>query len=225
MDSPDLRSDPLYLKVYGLLKGWILSGRLAPGERIGETALATELRVSRTPVRDALRRLEQDRLIVPVQGAAYEVYLPTIKDVDDLYIARAFLEGGAARLAARRGSAEPVEQMTLILEQMRQAYGTQSSEVLLDLDTQFHECMIAASGNPVLVELHSHLSTRLRQLRSMSGDLTARQQQVLEQHAAIVEAIRLGDDAAAEESTRAHIMAVHAAAREGFVAWLAPAPK
>lgn len=56
MDPTHLRSDPLYMKVYTLLKGWILAGRLAPGERIGETALAAELRVSRTPVRDALRR-------------------------------------------------------------------------------------------------------------------------------------------------------------------------
>jgi DNA-binding GntR family transcriptional regulator len=225
MDLIDLRSDPLYLKVYTLLKGWILAGRLAPGERIGETALATEIGVSRTPVRDALRRLEQDRLIVPVPGAAYEVYLPTMKDVDDLYTARALLEGGAARLAARRGSAEPVEQMTLIVEQMREAYGTRPAEVIADLDSQFHECLIAASENPVLVELHSHLGTRLRHLRSMSGDLTVRQQQVLEQHTAIVDAIRLGDDAAAEELARAHVMAVHSAARTSFKARLAQATK
>lgn len=224
MDSPDLRNDPLYLKVYEVLKGWILAGRLAPGERLRETALAAELRISRTPIRDALRRLEQDRLIIPVPGPAYEVYLPTIKDVDDLYMARAFLEGGAARLAARIGAVEPVQRMGIILEQMRQSYGTQPAEVLLDLDTRFHECLIAASENSVLMELHSHLSTRLCQLRGMSGDFSLRQQRVLEQHTAIVEAIRLGDSSAAEELTRAHIMAIHAAARESFLAWTAPAP-
>lgn len=224
LDLPDLRNDPLYLKAYELLKGWILVGRLGPGMRLRETTLATELGISRTPVRDALRRLEQDRLIVAVPGSAYEVYLPTIKDVDDLYMARAFLEGGAARQAARLGSVEPAKQMTLIIEQMRQAYGTQPTEVLLDLDTQFHDCLMAASGNSVLMELHSHLTTRLCQLRGMSGDVSVRQQLVLEQHTAIVEAIRLGDDTAAEELTRTHILAVHAAARDSFLAWTSPAP-
>lgn len=211
VDLTDLRSDPLYVKVYTLLKGWILSGRLSPGEAIGETALAAELHVSRTPVRDALRRLEQDRLIVPVPGAAYEVYQPTLQDVEDLYLARAVLEGGAARLAAERQPDPAVEEMEAILEQMRSAYGAQPQDQLLDLDTQFHERLIVASGNPVLVELHNHLSIRLRHLRAMGGDVSVRRQQVLDHHAAILEAIRSGNGAEAEEITRTHILSVYQA--------------
>ncbi|MFZ5815518.1 MAG: GntR family transcriptional regulator, partial [Bacillota bacterium] len=120
--TPDLRSDPLYIKVYTLLKEWIMEGRLPPGERLRETVLAADLQVSRTPVRDALRRLEQDRLIVTVQGqGTYEVYRPSEADLADLYGARSILEGGAARLAAARRPPE-VEQMARVLEEMARSY-------------------------------------------------------------------------------------------------------
>lgn len=215
-DPSDLRSDPLYVKVYTLLKGWILEGRLSPGERIKETALAAELRVSRTPVRDALRRLEQDRLIVAEPGSVYVVYRPTPLDLDDLYMARALLEGGAARLAAQRSPAKALQQMTLILEQMADAYDRSPLTHVRELDAQFHEWLIAASGNAVLVELASHLSTRLRHIRTLSGDIAVRQQLVLDQHKAIVDALRQGDPDEAEEATRTHVLAIHRAVRTAF---------
>ena len=218
-DPLDLRSDPLYIKVYDLLKDWILQGRLQPGTPLKETQLAFELNVSRTPVRDALRRLELDRLIVAAQGPTYEVYLPTEKDLHDLYSARAILEGGAARLAAERGDQSAFDAMDEILVQMRQAYQGPDPRLIVDLDTRFHELMLSASGNPVLVELHSHLSTRLRHARSLSGDITGRQTRVLEQHAAIIAALRSGNGDDAETATRTHILSVFQAARDAFRDW------
>lgn len=212
----DLRSDPLYVKVYELLKDWILQGRLGPGTPLKETQLAADLNVSRTPVRDALRRLELDRLIVAAQGPTYEVYLPTENDLSDLYSARAILEGGAARLAAERGDRSAVEGMDEVLTQMRVAYQGPDPRQIVELDTRFHELMLCASGNPVLVELHSHLSIRLRHARSLSGDITGRQKKVLEQHAAMIEALRSGDGDAAQAATHAHILSVFQAARDAF---------
>jgi DNA-binding GntR family transcriptional regulator len=215
LNPPDLRSDPLYLKVYALLKGWIMEGRLSPGERLRETVLADQLQVSRTPVRDALRRLEQDRLIVAAPGPAYEVYRPTEQDLADLYSARSILEGGAARLAAGRRPPE-VEEMALVLAEMARSYDEQPQQRVLDLDMRFHELLMAAAGNPVLVELHSHLTTRLRLVRSMSGDITVRRHQVLEQHRRIVEALRSGEGEAAAREVRQHIMTVYEIARQAF---------
>lgn len=215
MEPADLRSDPLHVKVYSLLKGWIIEGRMAPGERLGETNLAAELQVSRTPVRDALRRLEQDRLIVAIPGPAYAVYRPSLQDLADLYSARALLEGGAARLAAQHQTHE-VEEMERVLDQMSEAYDADSLQVLRDLDTRLHELLIQASGNLVIQELHIHLSNRLRHLRSMTGDANTRRTQILGQHAAIVAALRGGDSAKAEEVTRAHIQFVYELARSAF---------
>lgn len=215
MEPANLRSDPLYVKVYSLLKGWIIEGRMAPGERLGETNLAVELQVSRTPVRDALRRLEQDRLIVAIPGPAYEVYRPSMQDLADLYSTRALLEGGAARLAAQRQAPE-IEEMARILDQMNQAYDEGSPQVLRDLDARLHELLVQASGNLVIQELHSHLSNRLRHLRAMSGDANTRRTQILSQHAEIVAALRGGDGAEAEEVTRAHILFVYDLARSAF---------
>jgi DNA-binding GntR family transcriptional regulator len=203
--------------VYSLLRDWIIGGTLHPGERVKETTLAAELGVSRTPVRDALRRLEQDRLIVPVPGPAYEVYTPTERDLADLYIARAILEGGAAYAAAERHPTESVKAMADILEQMREAYMQPEMVLVIDLDMRFHELMVAASDNPVLTELHNHLSTRLSHVRSLSGNISGRRVQVLQQHAAIVEALRSGSAPAAEAAARAHIYSVHDAAREAFL--------
>lgn len=213
--APDLRSDPLYIKVYTLLKGWIMEGRLSPGERLKETVLADQLQVSRTPVRDALRRLEQDRLIVAAPGPAYEVYRPTEKDLADLFGARSILEGGAATLAARRRPPE-VEQMAEVLVEMARSYDEQPAHRVLDLDMRFHELLMAAAGNSVLMELHSHLTTRLRLLRSISGDITVRREQVLDQHHRIVKALRSGDSDAAAEEVRRHIMFVYGIVRQAF---------
>lgn len=192
-----------------------MEGRLSPGERLRETVLATDLQVSRTPVRDALRRLEQDRLIVAVTGPAYEVYCPTEEDLSDLYGARAILEEGAARLAALRRPPE-VEQMAEVLAEMTLAYDEQRPGRVLDLDMRFHELLVTASANSVLVELHSHLATRLCHVRALSGDITERRHQVLEHHRLIVEALRSGDSEAAGDVTRSHIMAVYEIARQAF---------
>lgn len=215
VEPPDLRSDPLYVKVYTLLKEWIMEGRLAPGARLRETVLAADLQVSRTPVRDALRRLEQDRLIEAVPGPAYEVHRPTEKGLADLYGARAILEEGAARLAALRRPPE-VEQMERVLAEMAVSYDQEPPGRVLDLDMRFHELLMNAGGNPVLVELHSHLAVRLRHVRAMSGDITVRRHQVLQQHRLMVEALRSGDADAAGEATRSHVMAVYEIARQAF---------
>jgi len=213
---PVLHSEPLHLKVYSLMKDWITAGRLRPGERLRETTLASELGVSRTPVRDALRRLEQDRLIVSVPGPAYEVHSPTEQDLTDLFGARVILEGGAAQIAAERQPPEAFAPLTGVLEQMREAYLRDDAATVMDLDVRFHELVVAACENPVVVELHSHLTTRLRLVRTLSGDIRGRQVQVLDQHHAIVEALRSGSGAAAEQAIRLHILSVYRAVREAF---------
>lgn len=219
METPPLHSDPLYVKVYTVLKGWILSGELPPGSRIRETTLAAQLHVSRTPVRDALRRLEQDRLITPLPGQAYEVYQPTLRDLEDLYHARALLEGGAARLAAARPPEEVAEltrRMSDVAAQIERAYDQEPISRAVHLDMQFHELLVAGSNNPVLVELHNHLSTRLRHARTLSGDIAARRQSVLDQHAAIIDALQRRQGDAAEEATRLHILFILASVKKGF---------
>lgn len=218
LDHAELRSDPLHTRVYTLLKNWILDGRLRPGERLRSTSLAAQLKVSRTPVGDALRRLEQDRLIVPAPGQAYVVYSPTRQDLEDLYEVRVILEGSSARLAAARHATDHFDQMGAILADMEQAYARADLRTLVDLDMQFHEHLVAAGGNPVLLELYTHLATRLRHLRAASGNPVVRQRPVLEQHTAILAALRRGDPEAAERATRQHILSVCALARAAFPA-------
>ncbi|MFZ5815519.1 MAG: GntR family transcriptional regulator, partial [Bacillota bacterium] len=131
------------------------------------------------------------------------------------YGARSILEGGAARLAAARRPPE-VEQMARVLEEMARSYEEDPPGRVLDLDMRFHELLMMAAGNPVLLELHNHLTVRLRHLRSMSGDITVRRHQVLEQHRTMVEALRKGDPEEAERATRGHILAVYELARQAF---------
>jgi DNA-binding GntR family transcriptional regulator len=217
LDSAELHTDPLYIKVYTLLKNRILTGRLPPGGRLRETALAADLGVSRTPVRDALRRLEQDGLIVPAAGSAYEVFSPSRADMLHVYEARAAIEGGAARIAATRGAPAACADMEQVLTAMRRAYASHDSPGLIELDTGFHELLVAASGNPVLEELHTRLRTRLGQMRSASGDVTERGPEILEQHGAIIRALRTRNPETAEAAARAHIEFVCSRALEAFV--------
>lgn len=199
------KSEPLHEKAYQLLRNLILSGKLTPDEPFGETSLAAELGVSRTPVRDALRRLQQDRLITLLPNGAYEVRMPTVKELAEVYDCRSYLESMAARLAANHRTETDLVAMRSLLEQMRQSYDKGDEPSIRSLDALFHEAIVAACDNSVLLEIVVGLRTRLAQVRNVVPNPRVNAVTVLEQHQRIVDAIAAGDGEAAESVMREHI--------------------
>lgn len=185
----------------------IVAGELPPGARLRQEALAEELGVSRTPLREALARLVTEGLVefAPNRGAT--VAGRDFSDMEQAWRARLVIEPGAARLAAERRDPEAIERMRETVERQRRVADDVTAS--FELNREFHLALVAASGNPHLTQF-----SELLWLVRIGLPIFARQARDREHllawaddHDAIVEAISSGDGARAAELTREHIEA------------------
>jgi DNA-binding GntR family transcriptional regulator len=192
-------------KVYDHLKLAILSGEVQPGERLVETRLAESLGVSRIPVREAIRKLERDGLVVvfPRRGIYASSLSP--KDVDDVYAVRAVLEGLAARLAAAHRTDDHLARLDAIVATMKAQADRGDSAGLFATGRQFHEVVLEASANAKLVSLMELMRSQVERIRKLRMRVSHRTHDVYREYVAILDAIRRGDGATAEAEMRAHV--------------------
>lgn len=191
----------------------IRNGTLAPGARLRETELAERLGISRTPVREAIRQLETDGLVMhlPRQGA-------TIRSLDhaevvELYEMRAVLEGTAARLAARAASdVELAELAALNAELEVISVGSPAREV----NRVFHRTLIETARNRFLIKSMSALQRTLLILGASTLADPERARAAVAEHAAVLAALQKRDGAGAEAAMRAHVEAALSARIRGM---------
>ncbi|WP_117237567.1 GntR family transcriptional regulator [Thermus sediminis] len=189
--------------VYGHLRGLLLSGRFAPGERLSEPLLAKELGVSRTPVREALMRLAEEGLVelVPGKGARVRVFTP--EEVEEVYGARALLEGEAAREAALRATPWELSQLEAALKAIDEApEGDYPEQMRRDLE--FHRTLVRLSGNKTLYGLYEDLLATLALVRS-AVPMLSQEEATRREHQAILEALRARDPEGARRAVEAHV--------------------
>ena len=188
---------------YARLLDDIRSGVLTPGARLTETEIAERLQVSRTPVREAIRRLEADGLVVHMPRAGAVVRRLDHSEVMELYEMRTVLEGTAARLAARAASEVEIDELAAINAEMNAAEGDGAS--LSELNTQFHRTLCRAARNRFLVRSVDAVHTTLLILGPSTLAQPERARAAVEEHAAVIGALRRRDGKAAEKRMRAHM--------------------
>lgn len=191
--------------VYDYLRGELLAGRLAAGAWLREQEVATALNVSRTPVREAVRRLAQDGLLVIEANRGVRVPDPDLAEARATYQVRATLEGMAAELAAHRAGPDARERLEEQLRVMSEA-AKDDSVRHIEADNQFHALVAELSGNRVLHEHIERLNVRITRIKIITRHLNptgfAR-----EQHAAIAGAILSGDGVLARQRMENHVRA------------------
>ncbi|MBB5158884.1 GntR family transcriptional regulator [Saccharopolyspora phatthalungensis] len=203
--------------VYQHLREQIFSGELLPGARLSVPALAEELEVSRSPVRDAVLRLTQERLAreEPRRGAV--VARVGAAELAALYDVREVLEGLAARLAVENAGRRLVDRLHEILAEHEEAVEAADLERHLEADMRFHALVRQAGGNPEVIRLLDDIQTQIR-LAMRTTTVTAGPRHALADHRTILAAIESGDPAEAERAARAHIsrlrLALLASAKE-----------
>jgi DNA-binding GntR family transcriptional regulator len=194
-------------QVHAELLERIVAGELPPGSRLRQEALAEELGVSRTPLREALARLVSEGLVefVPNRGAT--VASRDFSDMEEAWLARLVIEPGAARLAAERREPAGIERMRKSVVRQRSVANDVTASFAVNRD--FHLALVAASGNTHLLQF-----CELLWLSRIGVPIFVRQardrEQVLawaDDHAAIAEAVAAGSAARAERLTRDHIAA------------------
>jgi DNA-binding GntR family transcriptional regulator len=192
-------------EVYERLRRDILGGRLPAGTALRETALADRYGVSRTPVREALRRLEHDKLL-EAGDRGLRVREPSHDEVVQVYDARILLEGAAAEQAARtRGEADLAMLDGLLARDL--ALSDPSPETRADTNIEFHHAVWRATHNPVLIDLLQRLNLHLIHTPTTTLTAPGRWEQALGEHRALIAAIRDGDVAAAGDVARGHMRA------------------
>lgn len=202
--------------VYGTLKRDILDFRLAPGDRFTETEIADRLQVSRTPVREALFRLEREGYLEVRQRNGWLVKPLDFNTLDHFYELRSVLEAAAVRIlcAPENGTVlqralRPLAETWLVDEDGR----SDDCERLADLDERFHIELVAAAGNPEIARVHRAATERIRIVRRLDFTQPDRIRKTYEEHGAILSAVLAGDAAQAVRLLQSHIQESQAAVR------------
>lgn len=193
-------------QIFEHLEQDILIGKYKRGEILTELKLSEALGVSRTPIREALRRLEQEHLIEETSRGAIVVGI-TEKDLEDIYEIRLNLEGVAAARAAENATDEQLAAMHEVIE-LQQYYAEKdndNADKIKDLDSQFHEMIYRFSGSEIFVQTLLPLHKKLIKFRKASVTRHGRALQSTAEHKCIFEAIQSRDAKKAKELTFYHI--------------------
>ena len=216
----DLRVTPLTVQRQTVVKlrDAILSGHFKPGERLVEAGLCAMMNVSRTSIREALRRIEAEKLIVIVPNKGPSVAEITWEEAEEIYHVRAMLEAEAAALFARRATAADVKKMRKALAVFTKATERNDALGRLEGTSQFYEVMLAGCGNRIIRELLAGLVARVNFLRARSMSRPGRARHSVTELRRILAAVEKRDAAAAGAAAVEHVVAACAAARESFLA-------
>jgi DNA-binding GntR family transcriptional regulator len=189
--------------VYTRLRQGIHSGEFRPGQRLRETELATRLKVSRTPIREALRRLSSDGLVELAPSRGVMIVELDRQRVREIYALRETLEGSAARLAAQYASPAELQSLGDILERLHQP-GV-SPALAADINRLFHRTIHDAAHNRYLTRALDQLSDFLALLPGTTFEVPGRLEQSRAEHYALLEALTERAPDKAEQVARQHI--------------------
>lgn len=192
-------------RVYWLLKKKIVEGEIPLGTRLVEKDLASRLDVSRSPLREAIQRLQFDGLmrIVPRKGS-YVVDFSE-KELLDIFQVREQLEGLAVQLAAETITVAQLDAMEQKLVLVQEILSDDKASYPMEVDRDFHDAILEDSGNKQLAEIIQTLQGRLQLLRQRSGAVPGRALCALNEHFGILEALRAGDGELARKRMCEHI--------------------
>jgi DNA-binding GntR family transcriptional regulator len=185
-------SAPKTMALYERLRSALAEEEFPPGARLSEVDLCARFDVSRTPIREALARLEQDGLIER-RGSALFVRDRTADETIDIYRVRVYLEGAIAFDAAHRRSETDLMRLEAAAAQGEQLAGTEDPAVLQAANTAFHATLAAASHNQTLQELQSRLTAQVAKLPSTTLSFPGRWEASVREHRELLEAIRSQD--------------------------------
>lgn len=204
---------PTRERVLEKLREAILSGRFQPGQRLVERELVEQLGVSRTPIREALRKLELEGLVTTIPYKGPIVTLPTPEDAREVYEVRAALEGQATALLAARAESDDLARLEGWVREAEAAVEAGDVQAVLAANNAFHDELASRCGNALLESLIANLRNRIILLRVESLSLPGRPPQSVAEHREIVDRIRAHDPDGARRAMERHILRAWEAAR------------
>ncbi|MBU3840068.1 MAG: GntR family transcriptional regulator [Candidatus Ruminococcus intestinipullorum] len=196
---------PLRDVVFKTLRQAILRGELKPGERLMEIKLANKLGVSRTPIREAIRKLELEGLVLMVPRKGAEVADITEKSLNDVLEVRKALEELAVQLACERMSKEAFEELKQAAERFKEILDNDDVTKIAEADVAFHDIICQATENQKLIQLVNNFREQMYRYRVEYLKKKECYPQLLEEHQAIIRAIEQGNKEVASQLMGEHI--------------------
>ncbi len=196
---------PLRDVVFNTLRQGILTGELKPGERLMEIHLANRLGVSRTPIREAIRKLELEGLVTMVPRRGAEVSSISKEDVQDVLEVRRTLDTLAVGLACVRMTDEDKKRLREANTAFESATKTKDATTIAQADVVFHDIILLATGNKRLVQMVNNLAEQIYRYRLEYVKDSRNHRQLIEEHEKICDYIEHGDREGAEQAIQNHI--------------------
>jgi len=175
------------------LRGLIVEGELEPGEKISEKDLCATYGVSRTPLREALKVLAREGLVVLTPHRGAHVSLLTVADLKETFPVIGALEALAGELACERATDGEIAKISLLHQKMEAAYKNRDRRRYFRLNQQIHDALAEAARNPTLNQLRSTLNGRVSRARYYANISTPRWDQAMKEHEAILAALQARD--------------------------------
>jgi len=191
--------------VYENLKKKILTGEISQDQRLQEDNLAKNSGLSRTPFRDALRRLEQENIIEKLKYGGYKVKELTLKEISELFGIRSVLESYAAFLASQRITKLDIKRMERLIEKSKEASEKEDYELFTDLNTQFHDYLYAASKSEHLLKILQNLRDYFFRYRKVILQTKTNLDDSIRDHEMMIEKMKKGDHEKVEKLVKEHI--------------------
>lgn len=182
----------------------IIGGRFAPGERLRETDIAKALKLSRSPIREAIKILENEGLVISEPWKGLIIADLSRIEMVEIFVYREALEGLASQLAAASITNAEIDRLEKLIEESDRGNAISSRE-LVENNQDFHQLIYEAARNKYLLESVGTLRTFLALLPGSNYEKKGRREVIVQEHLDIVRALRKRDGAAAKEAARAHV--------------------
>jgi DNA-binding GntR family transcriptional regulator len=184
----------------------IEAGALKPGDRLVEAEIAAQMGISRAPVREAIRLLEQEGFVTSTPRKGTFVVKLERQDIEEIYSLRSVLESLAVKLALPRLTPLEINELESLVNDMRQAADARDTPRLVETDLAFHQRLVCLSGHNRLLQDWLRMSTQLRLFFAMKNQLYENPRDVAESHQPVLDALRARNLEAAQQALTEHIV-------------------
>ncbi|HOA54516.1 MAG: GntR family transcriptional regulator [Clostridiaceae bacterium] len=196
---------PLRDVIFDTLREAIIVGELKPGQRLMEVQLAEKMGVSRTPVREAIRKLELEGLVEMLPRKGAHVAELSVKDIMDVLEVRATLDGLATSLSATRITDDEKKELRHLLDQFINYVEKENLQGSIKKDVEFHDVIYRSSRNDKLIQISNNLREQIQRFRIVYIKDYSSSRELIREHTEIYEAIIAGNPETAMEAARRHI--------------------
>lgn len=201
IEMTDVKKNSVYEYLYNAIR----TGEIKPGQTLTERGLAEKIGVSRTPVREAIRKLEEQGIVTHEPHKGVKVITLSVDKVAQLYDVRELLEGLAARKLAERHTPEGLGELIALMDEAEQEAVANHVHELARINSEFHLTLARLSGNVYLEAIMNMLQTQIGLMMSASLSTSGRPLQNISEHKMLIDAIRSGDGEFAESIAKHHV--------------------